>query len=386
MDSEEQGPPIYRNWLAAIKNSASLGAYEVPLFTDAHITGTVLDGYGPYQFLNTVPYPRNENEANPALILRVTNYLNHELPSMTETKENYYHGGWLADEVSALLSLCLGIRVKPGSISREFDIEGDPKGFPISLKWRKDPIFIKSEEQTALPRVGGSHSLDDIKPLSTFPNLTAADATTLIRSARLYQDGLWIAESDPNLCWLMLVSAVETAAVYWKSDSETTSERVKMWKPDLVELIIKHSNEELAVLIADKIADLTGATSKFINFFLNFFPDEPNNRPPDWAQLEWTPKSFKKSLSIIYGYRSRALHDGKPFPSPMFRRPHTFDGNIWAEVPIGLASGTSEHVWLRKDTPMLLHTFEYLVRQSLLKWWFSMSGKKNLINNSDRQT
>jgi hypothetical protein len=35
------------------------------------------------------------------------------------------------------------------------------------------------------------------------------------RAARLYQDALWIVESEPNLAWIMLVSTVETAAKEW---------------------------------------------------------------------------------------------------------------------------------------------------------------------------
>jgi hypothetical protein len=48
------GPPSYENWKAASQDSSLLGGYEVPLFTDAHITGEILEGFGPYQFLNPI--------------------------------------------------------------------------------------------------------------------------------------------------------------------------------------------------------------------------------------------------------------------------------------------------------------------------------------------
>jgi hypothetical protein len=35
------------------------------------------------------------------------------------------------------------------------------------------------------------------------------DATALVRSARFYSDALWIAEAEPDLAWLFLVSALE---------------------------------------------------------------------------------------------------------------------------------------------------------------------------------
>jgi len=83
---------------------------------------------------------------------------------------------------------------------------------------------------------------------------------------------------------------------------------------------------------------------------------------------------MKKTLSKIYGYRSRALHDGKPFPAPMCLPPFKEDPS-WAahaEKPIGLATSTLGATWLADDVPILLNTFEYIVRGCLLKWWKSL--------------
>jgi hypothetical protein len=43
-----------------------------------------------------------------------------------------------------------------------------------------------------------------------------------------------------------------------------------------------------------------------------------------------------------------------------------------AEIPIGLAASTKGGVWTAKDLPMLIHTFEYIVRGALLNWWRSV--------------
>jgi len=371
--NRKQGPPIYENWRASLENKESLGAFEVPLFTDAHITGMVAEGYGPYQFLNTVPYPRDSHMVAPAIILRAENYLKYAPPSMTETKEDYYHGGWLADEVAALLSLSLGTRVKPGSVSMEFDPDGDPRGRPIAWRWKEDPVLLRNSYGSIIPQVAGTRSLDYISPMSNLSALNPADVIALIRSARLYQDGLWISESEPNLSWLMLVSAMETAANHWRTAPEPPLERLKAWKSSLAELIIEKCGEEIAKEIAEAIVDVTGATKKFIDFVTNFFPDPPEHRPEEWAQHSWTKGAIKKSLSTIYKYRSRALHSGMPFPAPMCLPPMKRTENTWEEVPLGLASGTREHVWLVRDTPMMLHTFEHIARLSLLKWWKSMT-------------
>jgi hypothetical protein len=40
-----------------------------------------------------------------------------------------------------------------------------------------------------------------------------------------------------------------------------------------------------------------------------------------------------------------------------------------------LATRTKGGVWNQKDTPMLLHLFEYVVRKSLLNWWQDMANR-----------
>jgi hypothetical protein len=40
-----------------------------------------------------------------------------------------------------------------------------------------------------------------------------------------------------------------------------------------------------------------------------------------------------------------------------------------------LAAGYGEVTWLQKDIPMNLHLFEYIARNSLLKWWASCASR-----------
>ena len=68
--------------------------------------------------------------------------------------------------------------------------------------------------------------------ISSLPSLGAEQAIALVRSARLYQDALWLAESEPNLSWLLLVSAIETAANLWRSRKDLPLERLKESRPD----------------------------------------------------------------------------------------------------------------------------------------------------------
>jgi hypothetical protein len=71
----------------------------------------------------------------------------------------------------------------------------------------------------------------------------------------------------------------------------------------------------------------------------------------------------------VYRYRSKALHEGRPFPAPMCMPPDRV-GQVLSEKPHGdvsMAGGT----WKAEDVPILLNTFEYIARNVLLKWWDS---------------
>jgi len=100
-------------------------------------------------------------------------------------------------------------------------------------------------------------------------------------------------------------------------------------------------------------------------------PEPPAQRPPEHTRHSWTEQDLKSSFRLIYGHRSNALHGGIPFPAPMCNPPAGGNG-VYAEKPAGLAHGKMNTVWLAEDIPMLLQTFEYIVRNALLKWWKTM--------------
>jgi len=86
-------------------------------------------------------------------------------------------------------------------------------------------------------------------------------------------------------------------------------------------------------------------------------------------------------LKQVYDWRSKALHAGISFPLPMCIPPQEEGGSHW-EKPIGLGMSTGTAVWRAGDTPILLHAFEYIVRESLLGWWRSLSPKPDNSNMS----
>lgn len=366
------GPPSYENWNSALLEMNVIDGFEVPLFTDAHITGNIHDGFGPYKFLNPIAIPTSSDTIMPGVFLRVENYL--ELPSLEEmsrTDDMHYHGGTLQDEIAALSSLILGVRLKSGGITREFNKDEDPRGNPVLFQLNMNPTLLSSGEKLIIPEARRTINLKELDILTTYPTIAPADAITLVKAARIYQDAIWIAESEPELAWIMFVSAVETAANRWSTMEATPIEKLRTSKPDLKKVLFDQGGEEHVKNVAELIVPYMGATKKFIDFLLEFLPSPPVNRPREGYQHSWEGREIKKSLKKIYDYRSEALHGGKKFPAPMCFPPIIPD-NIPSEIPIGLSTMAYGGIWKIEDTPILLHTFEYIVRLALISWWTSL--------------
>jgi len=369
LDGIAKGPFIYLNWIAANKGKEPFSIREYPLLTDAHITGEAPEGYGPYKFINPVPILNKPGLVRPGMILRLEFYHEGTIPDLTKTDTEFYHGAEFLEEIAALFSLAMGIRAKAGILIREFEPNGDPLGRPY-VNYKAYPMLTFGPHRgLILPRVVGNHSLKELKPLSWLLTISPQDLIALIRAARLYQDALWIAESEPALSWIMLVSALETAANQWSRRKASPIARLKTSKPELLELIRENCSQEIPEMVAGLIADSLGSIRKFINFVLEFLPGPPEKRPIDWMRVEWSNTSMRKTLNKIYDYRSRALHDGTPFPAPMCESPFYHPEWGVSEKPIGIAAGAMGGTWLSEDIPLILHTFEYITRGTLINWW-----------------
>ncbi len=377
-----RGPFVYENWQAWFSRSAPVDAFEYLLFSDARITGGHLS-FGPYQIFNTVAHAAApfEHSVSPVMVLRYESHEEFRLPDMSKTNVSRYHGGDLIDEIAALVSLAMGIRLHAGGITRNIHAHGDPRGEPVAYCGFGQPILIKARRNLILPNAAGCHSMEDARPFLDEPIADPADGMTLVRAARLYQQALWVAESQPALAWLFLTSSVEAAAQRWDASAATPLERLRAAKPDLVAAAERRCPDFVEVLAAE-LAGLTGAIGKFLAFLFHFLPPPPVRRPPELHQFTWESPSLRRALKTIYDCRSQALHSGVPFPDPMCEAPIRLEPD-WAapvEKPAGFAAGAKGGVWLAKSTPMLLHVFEHLVRGTLLKWWESLAASKPASN------
>lgn len=378
------------NWLSYISKKGSpepecYGGSEYPFYSDVQVLGEIQDNLGPYALLNALPFG-NGNSAEIAVIFRAFHY---EAPTLIQnaslpfkTVDDSYHGGWLAEELAALTSLALGVRMKSGDAIRRFDGR-DPLGTYQSAWLRSTPSlsFRKGKPMVPMPRHA---SLNDIQGrLKTIPTLDADLFKELIRAARSYQDALWLAESEPHLSWLILVSALEISANAHITIRGTPSENLEEFKPELADLVRNSGGDFLLDAVSEQLKSLFSATKKFLEFCKEFAPPPPAVRPEmAYHRIDWTWPELKKTLNKVYELRSRALHAGYPFPAPMCTPPEWYENDAPSEKAItALAVQTQGAQWVPNDAPITLNTFAYFVRGALLNWWDHLA-KSAEQNNS----
>ncbi len=320
-----RGPVAWRNWHQANSAGSAPGnRFEHGLYSDAYIVGDYLT-HGPYVVINALAFEVHQaGRLGRVATMRVDRFiepetLQREVRLGEKTDVSEYHGGGLEDEIAALLGLALGIRCQAGGMSRSWFLNDDPLGRPIELEPRIPTLPASGRFGPIVPALTGQRSLDDAaKLLEIYPRVSGRNAVALARAARQYGQAAWVAESDPNLAWIQLVGAIET-----------------------------------------------------------FAPDPPPERPDAWLQVDWS--QLQHHLRIVYDHRSRALHDGTPFPPPMCEPPGWAPGpgKTPAERPPGRAASAQPGTWLEADTPMLLATFEYIARHALVGWWRQLASRSS---------
>ena len=367
--------PSQQNWLMKIRGDtqpSNMITYEYRLYSDAHITGEYRTTEGPYTFLNTVPMPGFGEAIKAPIVLRAEMHLRNAIPDMSQTDESLYHGGHLVDEIVAIASLSLGVRLMNGGLSRQFGMDGDPYGRPCEWAREPRPAYRIGRVRSVLPSVGNSHSMGGLRRLESIPRIDPKRFLSLVRACKSYLGGLWIADTDPNMAWLLFVSALETAANDVHHAELDATERLRIARPELVERLARNGDRELLEIVAGEFGQTLQSTKKFVDFAMKFMPKVPGHRPKgQWLRLNWSKSNLKKVLGKVYYYRSRALHAGVPFPAPMFEPPFVAQANEpGSEVPlIGLGAYSSGGTWIPKDVPINLHAFHYITRHALLNWW-----------------
>jgi hypothetical protein len=345
---------------------------EFALYSDTELeTGGI--AVGPYEFLisnaNVIP---TIGQATRTIVLRAWDHIFDE-PEHAAGPGNdltHYHGGDVGNEMAALLGLALGRRVRSGGSTRAATpLESPPIGEPCEL-YLEARRLEPPRDWPMIPAIVEPASLEQIRPLlEAYPTIESGDAVALVRSARQFVDGLWLADADPRLAWIRMVGALEAAANR-RDDSryEDPVAQLKRHKPDLYRLLQPEPPEVLEA-IAGEVSRLYWQSTKVWSLVKAFDPGPPAERPEylrfDWSELE-------AAIFTIYDHRSRDLHDGMPWPWPLCEPPGPGAG-----VPSEGAARGAEYTgwgarWTGDSLPMYFHVFAHLVGGTLRNWWASL--------------
>ncbi|EGR0804850.1 hypothetical protein ACA877_004611 [Vibrio alginolyticus] len=102
---------LHENWSFYLESHECLRMSEFPMYSDVTVRAEVLEGMGPLSFHNALPLKQEgAGDVVIPVVVRVGFYSKPQHPDFSESSFTHYHGGWLPDEIAALLSLSLGAR------------------------------------------------------------------------------------------------------------------------------------------------------------------------------------------------------------------------------------------------------------------------------------
>lgn len=365
------GTAAWINWQAFDAGQKEREYAEDEFHSDTRFVGSPKT-FGPYT-LSIILREHQRADVCPALILRAGLHasLNPEIlvdGELVGTNTKGYYGGTLSDEIAALVSLEFGVRLRFAGTRLLSGIHDDDERFtaPYLFDVPQEPRPGKPDREILPNSLERDANLNDLDLTLKFSSVPERDQVQLIRAARSYSQALWWANEDPNQAWLQLVTALEIAAKNQQSGSYSPQRVIEELDPELWTLLEALDHGARSKL-TEKLAPQHRLTRTFIDFVTAFAPDPPAVRS-SLGELDWG--RMRDHARVIYRHRSKALHEGTPFPLPMLCPKPTIDKNgAPAEVPGGLNSGGAGGVWMADQYPMTLSMFEYITRGALLKWW-----------------
>ncbi|WP_217570603.1 hypothetical protein [Streptomyces sp. GbtcB7] len=346
------------------------------LFSDTNVQGTPdSESVGPYRIASRdAPPDHQPGQLRP--VMELASWFRDPGDEAPASDSAGWTGLSIHQEITAMLSLILGVRLR-----------GDD---PVIHRNNGGTITSYHPSTRSVPSAPTSPWASPIIPdlpdtpadtasargyLESLPGLAPQHAVDLVRAARQYADALWIAEGEPELAWLMLVSAVEVAATSQQVATADYAQLVTSGFPLAAEALVERGGDELLVRAADtEFAGLIKATGRFLAFACAFQPDPPEPRTADQAaQLPWSRRGMEGALKKVYEYRSARLHAGAPFPWPLLIPPPIAGDGLPAERFTNGPYGSGDTTWSAEELPMTLALFAHLVRGMLLRWWSTMA-------------
>lgn len=291
--SSAVGPHLWRAWLAAPSEEPIAGK-EYLLYTDATMTcsSSVLK-IGPVELSAVSGGTGNESMLRPSLVARMWEFPGSEQPlrpgfAPPTRADHFWLGLTLDEELAALLSLVLGIRLRSGGPTRRFTPD-DPHGHDVREFEHRSPGGLPQPgfHRPMVDDLTRTVALDDVRDyLPHLPCLKAKPAVALMRAARSYADGLWVADHEPEIAWLHLITALEVAAEQYNDDVDDPVELLREWNPDLANLLREQGSDDLLAQASALLRKQTGVRRKFDGFVAAFPPQEPEARSEHrWARI-----------------------------------------------------------------------------------------------------
>jgi hypothetical protein len=295
-----------------------------------------------------------------------------QLLAVMQKSAQWWLGEAVDEEVAALLSLGMGIRMRSGGITRRFAAGGDPAGAP---EWHNHLVPVLPAVPDHLVQIHFIRGIETPfdwawKLVQEVPRVSATEAFVLVRAAIQYAEALWVVDSDPQLAWLRLVTALEGVAVHVQAEANLL--------PNLIRKQFQHTADavqgadgEIPPKVLSEFDKLLGAGARFTEFTARFAPGAFEPRPPVEFQVDFD--NLGPRLKKIYDLRSKLLHEGRPFPPMLVMGiPERFDNGAWAEHPGDSVHLTGSAGWSPQDLPMHLWVFAHIAQSAILNWWRSV--------------
>ncbi len=120
-----------------------------------------------------------------------------------------------------------GIRSAGPEVKRALPAEQAPR---VSLTRASGPRHqLTSQRRVRIPRT--QEQVNVVEALPLLPHYAQSRpeaAVAVLRAARLYQDALWISDSDLSQAWVQLVSTLESAAGAWRPTKLPPIDRLRL--------------------------------------------------------------------------------------------------------------------------------------------------------------
>lgn len=360
------GTVAWENWRAYDAGEDLIEQFEDELHSDISFTGQPAE-LGPYK-LSLVHRQFGDHGVGASLVLEGNSHT-LQIPDIVvdnkivPTDTSNYFGGALADEIAALVSLELGVRLRFAGIRMMSGFHQNPRTL-----FAVPPLGRPGAPTTEmLPYVmTRKPNLNQLALTKTFSNLAEKDERAVVRAATSYASAIWWANQDPGQAWLQFVTALEVASKHRQARKYDPAAIIAQVDPDLWSDLLEVP-EPTRTKLAKKLAGPLRATQTFKTFVASHAPDPPAVRGT-WEQLDWD--AMEQHAGIIYKHRSDWLHKGIPLPLPLIdTRTETDPEGTPAEVPMGHSVGGRGGIWTADEYPMTLSMFEHITRGALLKWW-----------------